>query len=90
MSKEDEEKIEKKWVREVRETSIRQVQNVLQTETGKAVCREAMQKYLKVPTKPFKTDDSAFPVGRSQGQALEVVHGYEAPESGRCRRSLSK
>ena len=49
-----------KRVREVPETNIKKVQHRFLTETGMAVSRETMRKYMKMSAKPFKKTRAHF------------------------------
>ena len=84
ITKQDKNKIEKR-VREVPDTSTKRVQHWFLTETSKTGCRETMRKYMKIPGKPFKKNETAFPFGCTQGQALALVHGDEAQDRGGAR-----
>ena len=52
-------KIEKR-IKEVPETSIKQVQHGFVAETSKTVCRETMRKFMKMSAKPFKKTRAHF------------------------------
>ena len=76
VTKQDREKIEKR-IREVPETSIKQVQHWFLTETGEAVCRETMRKYMKMSAKPIK-----------RARALTSVWCDWMPQCSRTHRTI--
>ena len=78
IAKQDKENIEKR-VREVAETSIQQVQHWFLVETDNTVPGDHAKVHEGVREAVHK-DESAPLGGCAQGQTLELVSGYEAPD----------
>ena len=69
ITKEDRKKIEQR-IREVPETSIKQIQHWFVTETGKKVCRATMRTYVRMAAKPFKRTKAHFLSGAHKVRRL--------------------
>ena len=83
IAKQDREHIEKR-VREVPETSIKQVQHWFLTETGETVCRETMRKFMKMLANPSKRRERISCRTHTRSDAWI----YEAQDRGGARRSM--